>query len=488
MPPTKPATPAPVWLPELEPGPHAVGYRQQWFEDPTRSLFDPSTGASTKRPLLLSVWYPSDAAAPDGQGGQGMGVDDYLRVEAPGAGAWRERLARHVRKVRDHEVFDGEPTDALAELATMARRDASWAAGRFALVLAHPGLGGSFSDNFVLWEYLASHGFVVVSGAFLDASGMSSAINWDPATSIADLDRMFEAAAAWPGVDADRSVVIGHSYGGQAALAYALAGRDVLGVVSLDSTIEYANPDEPWYEEPEPARYLGARERLRVPTLVFHSGGQSTYVEGLTRSDRSVVVLPELQHNDFIAHGGVLRAVYTEHADPKVRAGYVEVADTVRRFIARTTSASQAPEPVEPTPDNWTRLPAEPGPPELAEVLGWIRELGPGAAWERCASHEGCAAESQLNAAGYVLLRAGRPALAEQVFATVVERVPESWNAWDSWAEVAAERGERAAATERYGKALELVVELERSRPRSDNAVHRARIERLLNELEAPSG
>ncbi|MFV8756274.1 hypothetical protein ACNOYE_37485 [Nannocystaceae bacterium ST9] len=485
MSPSKPIPAAHVWLAELQQGPHAVGYRQQWFADPTRSLLDPTTGERSDRPILLSIWYPSDAGNP---GGESMQVDDYLRVDAAGAGTWRARLANHVRKVRDQEVFGGEPGPELDDLPTAARRDASWADGRFPLVLAHPGLGGSFSDNFVLWEHLASHGFVVVSGAFLDASGLSSAIEWDPATSITDFDRMFEIAATWPGVDATRTVVIGHSYGGQAAIAYAMSGRNLVGVISLDSTLEYADPAAPWYAQPEPARHLGQFDALRVPALIFHAGGQTGYVERLTHSERTIVGLPALRHNDFIAHGGVLRAVHTRHADAGVRAGYVEVADAVRRFLIGVTGPTDLSNGVfaGPLPANWTRLAGEPPPPDLAMALAWIREFGPAGAWDRCAARKDCDAEVLLNDTGYVLMRLDAPELAEAVLATVVERVPGSWNAWDSWAEIAERRGDTRAAIERYHEALELVVVVERAKPGEPALpVHSARIEARLAELEA---
>lgn len=473
-----------AWLPELEPGSHAVGYRQQWFEDPTRTLQDPRTGVKTKRPILLSVWYPSEVGHPPG--GDAMAVDDYLRVEAPGAGPWRDRLEHHVRKVRDQEVFGGEPKSEIAELSTMARRDAGWAEGRFPLVLAHPGLGASFSDNFVLWEYLASHGFVVVSGAFLDASGLSSAIEWDPATSIADLDRIFEVAARWPGVDGSRVVVVGHSYGAQAAFAYALAGRDLLAVVSLDSTLEYADEDEPWFDRPEPARYLGQRSALRIPVLVLHAGGRTHYVEGLTHAERTIVSLPVLRHNDFITHGGVLRAAHSDPGDPEVRAGFARAADIVRRFLSRVTAldvreratwqASSG-----PVPADWIILSAEAPAPDLSWVLELIRELGPADAYDRCVAQSNLA-ESLFNEAGYVFMRAGALTRADEVLAVVVDRVPESWNAWDSWAEVAAEQGMVTNALERYRKALDLVLGVER--PASGGVDHRNRIEARISELE----
>lgn len=481
-PPTSTATPTPpmpestaardwVWLDELPRGRHAVGYHQRWFEDPTRSLVEPETGETIKRPIVIAVWYPSD----DPTSGQAMRVDDYLAIEAPAGGPWRARLERHVHAVREREVFDGQPSDALAELPTMARREAAWAGGRFPLVLVHPGLGGSFSDNFVLWEHLASHGFVVVAGAFMAASGLSPAIEWDPSTSITDLDRMFEVAATWANVDATRAVVIGHSYGAQAALAYAMAGRDVVAVVSLDSTLEYADPAAPWYEQAEPARYLGERESLQVPALIVHAGGRTNYVEGLIHADRSLASLPELRHDDFIAHGGVLRARHSDHANPLVRRRYGELAEAIRQFLLGVTA------PTPSVPDlgpGWTHLAAEPPPPDLAVIVAWIREFGPAQAWARCVDRPDCDAEVLVNDAGYVLMRLGATTLADEVFATVVERTPSSWNAWDSWAESAAKQGAIDDAIVRYREALaRLSGEAE--------AQHGPRIRAAIAELEA---
>lgn len=475
----EPAPSARAWLAELEPGSHAVGYRQQWLADPTRTLLDPSTGARTKRPILLAVWYPSPVREhPDGDA---MVVDDYLRVDLPDAGAWRESLEHQVERARQREVLEGTSTAELPELPTQARRGASWAAGSFPLVLVHPGLGGSFSDNFALWEHLASHGFVVVSSAFVDATGLSSAIEWDPATSIADLDRIFAAASAWPGVDGSRVVVAGHSYGAQAAIAYALTGRDVVGVVSLDSTLEYASADEPWYERPEPARYLGARSRLRVPSLILHSGGRIDYAEGLVHSERTIVSLPALHHEDYTSHGGLLKAAHTAPGRPEAREGYGHMADLVRRFLLRVTSPTElAGDP--PVREEQLVLPAEPPPPDVISVLGWIREHGPGSAYERC-EERGGAAEPLLNEAGYALLHRGALARAEEVFAAVVERQPESWNAWDSWAESAEAQGKTAESIERYRRALALLEESENEHGKGID--HRARIEARLAELAA---
>ena len=55
--------------------------------------------------------------------------------------------------------------DRFLAAKTIAVKDAPAAVGRFPVVIYHPGLGGSYEDNSVLFEYLASHGYLVLSSA-----------------------------------------------------------------------------------------------------------------------------------------------------------------------------------------------------------------------------------------------------------------------------------------------------------------------------------
>jgi len=48
---------------------------------------------------------------------------------------------------------------------TFAVKNAPAVAGRFPVVIYHPGVEGTAEDNSALFEYLASHGYVVV-GSF----------------------------------------------------------------------------------------------------------------------------------------------------------------------------------------------------------------------------------------------------------------------------------------------------------------------------------
>jgi Tfp pilus assembly protein PilF len=64
--------------------------------------------------------------------------------------------------------------------------------------------------------------------------------------------------------------------------------------------------------------------------------------------------------------------------------------------------------------------------------------------------------EAEVNALGYYLLRKGRSADAVAFFQLNVEEHPQSFNAYDSLAEVYMKNGEKALAIKNYRKFLEL--------------------------------
>jgi hypothetical protein len=88
------------------------------------------------------------------------------------------------------------------------------------LLLDHPGTAGTYEDNSALFEYLASHGYIVVSSAYPEPDGHSVLIGGDIAGSFADLAFLVNRARALPNADADRLGVMGHSYGAWVSFAW----------------------------------------------------------------------------------------------------------------------------------------------------------------------------------------------------------------------------------------------------------------------------
>ncbi len=147
------------------------------------------------RSIPVEIWYPVDAAAPDGS-------DNTYEIELLGA--------------------------SIYEMATDARRDATPLAGGWPAVLFSHGYGGIRFQSYFLTEHLASHGFVVVAP---DHPGNTLTEPWnlgsDEAALQSSIDRPQDLSFALDallggelGVVADpaRVGITGHSFGGWASV------------------------------------------------------------------------------------------------------------------------------------------------------------------------------------------------------------------------------------------------------------------------------
>jgi hypothetical protein len=161
-----------------------VGYRNLYQLDHTRQ-YDPEFATDPRkppvhkpRPIYICVWYPAQKTDT-----KPMEYRHYLDVSSDDAliAQFLKRLSRHVVNVVSDTTVGAEPANRTpAETAafvrlmatkTFAVKDAPPAEGRFPVVLNHAGLNGVSDDNSVLFELLASHGYVVLSSAYQTGKG-----------------------------------------------------------------------------------------------------------------------------------------------------------------------------------------------------------------------------------------------------------------------------------------------------------------------------
>src|SRR5450755_4435157 len=263
---------------ELKAGKYPVGFRALYQLDVARS-YDadyPVAGSPPvpkPRPIFLAIWYPAAA-----QHTTSMEYRDYFRavsMDSP-APEFAQRLRKFTRDMacqymlgKEFDKLTGEERagwDALLATPVYATLNVAPAAGKFPVVIYHPGLGGTFDDNAVAYEYLASHGYVVMSSAYQAADSSILNINGDLATSLEDLNFLLRYAATLPFADISKVAAMGHSYGAQAALSWRARPNSALdAVVFLDSTVEYHSLDDA-------ASFKAALERNRnsaVPVVMF---------------------------------------------------------------------------------------------------------------------------------------------------------------------------------------------------------------------------
>jgi dienelactone hydrolase len=358
-----PAAGAPLWG-RLRPGPYAVGYTARAEHDPTRtSVHDTGKDGAAPcgpRAVDLRLWYPAEPSAAR------AGALRYGGYLAPPAGDAAGSLAleglrqRTLALLRD-DLLDGaeDRLQELLSLPTAARRDASPAPGRFPWLLYAGGLNSGVEENSVLFEYLASHGHVVVAVASLGEGWVNASTNAvSVLTAAADLAFARGAARSLLPAEPASLAAAGFSLGACAALALRMRDPSIQAVAALDPSFAVARHHGLAAADPfwDPAR-------AAVPLLVLHADHPDTdlaIVGSLRHSERRLLRMPGLRHVDFTAYAPVLDAFGPGGGTPQTargRRGYEQVCRLVRGFLDARLGGGALPRGLR-------RIPAQPPPPD----------------------------------------------------------------------------------------------------------------------------
>jgi len=337
----------------MKPGPHAIGFRSYFELDETRR-FDRPRGP---RPILVHIWYPAGAPPTEPLRYReyvtlpplpryplfGPELEKFL-LDTVSEGLFRKKNSALNREERDF-------FDALLAKSTLAYRDAPPSPGRFPVLLYHSGAAGSFEENSVMCEYLASHGYVVMTSAFPSLDGQHVSNNYgEPETSWSDLTYLLAHARTLAFADPLKAGAFGHSMGAQYLLEWIGQRHAPLrAVVSLDSTLEYTPQGYPGHRS---LRKRFARlGPTRVPVLIAASADRrpnfATWNRYLPR--RAEVAVRYFNHSDFLLHGSLARA-FGRDQEVEVRRNYDRLAQAVCAFFDAQLRGSSA---------NWKQLVTE---------------------------------------------------------------------------------------------------------------------------------
>lgn len=320
----------------LRAGPHPVGFEVRAIVDPTRHVDSTSTGT----PLGMALWYPA-AARPNGS--QALTTLDYRLLQFATPLGERERqmfeaeeagalpVWRHVGIV---ELTDAQ---ALASIRTagIAVRDTPPRPGRYPVVVV---LGGQYYLSTTA-EFLASHGFIVVSAfRFSDRRNEvgTSEFSWYIENSVRDAEFALNALQDHPLADTTSVAAIGHGGGGIQAMLFAMRNRHVRSLVTIDASIFSSRSQTrslPFYSP----------RLLRVPFLYIATSaaiaGQDQFEDfaAMKFSKRYEVVLKDadIRHHDLSDLGRAVTAPLQIRgaAQDVVQQTYADVHEMARRFL-----------------------------------------------------------------------------------------------------------------------------------------------------------
>lgn len=471
--------------PGLEKGKYDIGYKTMIDYDYSRTynLSYPADTVSQKhdpRPIITNIWYPAMKAAKD----KPMLYGDYIKVQTQDL-----TLKNFIKRIEEYNAENSKfysfyerelnadqqkKYTAQLNLPIDVVRDAVPLTGKFPLVIYHAGLGGTLNDNTILCEYLASHGFVVVSGAFQGNDYKDVDLDWDLERSRKDLDFMLNKIKNLPFIDFAKVAAIGHSYGAQAVLAYRTEDfSPVSCLIIIDTTMDYsydAMPDD--FEDLTRVLYAKIKN-LNVPMLVFaNPNARFRVVDSLKYSDR-IYATVDLEHNDFTSLTALAKRNDLMRRDnpDTVWAKYATVVNyclnylnyninndnSAKQFVLSKHpffNVSEVPKGKAlaikiPVYTDYSKMPTEGQIEKLAfdENIEGLDKV--------FSTHGASLNENHVYNAGYAVLKRHID-VSIYLFKKNAELHPESANVWDSLGEGYYAKGEKELALKSYKKSVEL--------------------------------
>jgi dienelactone hydrolase len=474
----------PLFWGDLKPGPHAVGYRTLYQLDQTRR-YDPEfttnlaeQPAQRPRPILICIWYPAQKTS-----ARPMKYRQYLDVSSdePQLASFVQRLTYHIRAVVCEETIGKSPAklapsevaafDRLLATKTFAVKDAPAADGRFPVVIYHPGVDGTPEDNSSLFEYLASHGYVVLSSHYQGTDSVKGGGGDLPCT-FRDMEFLSRYARGLAFADADRLGAMGHSYGAWAIFAWAAEPDSQLrAFITLDSGLEYDSVETSGVASLQ-SHMKENKENIRAPSLRFASKEREAnfdYLEPyLKYTPHYEATVTALKHNDYLTHGALGPALMPEKwpdAKKARRLSYDRVCEHVLYFLDATLNRQPAARAsLERSVrgeglDEGFKLqfkPQAPVPPTARQLSQYVRQHGAEKAVELIRSFGGSA--DSASAAARVLLQDGDAKTAIPLLAVIAKDHPKLAQIQAMLGEARALTGDREGALAAFRKGQELMA------------------------------
>lgn len=222
---------------DLNFGNYSVGFKHYIIFDSTRTysrIYD-YNNQKTPRPIPTSIWFPSQQNI---DGKEQLKVLDYLEI------------------LKEEEEWEYLPNDQILNWfyyantpdnqghlkeKTTAYLGLVFADDKFPVIVYAPSFQASSIENFALCEYLASHGYIVISspsrGTDTRWFGGNNAKEME--TQARDVEFLIKEVSKFPAANSNKIATIGFSFGGLSNVLTQTRNDKINAVVSLDGTERY---------------------------------------------------------------------------------------------------------------------------------------------------------------------------------------------------------------------------------------------------------
>jgi tetratricopeptide (TPR) repeat protein len=282
-------------------GPYSAGFKSFYKYDKTRSFsIDVNRktfedGQTIFRPMQICVWYPTL----DNTGSK-MKYEDYFLLTLSEIG--KIKLTQELKKIAieryiNEEGVDRDILNMELNAPMMAISDANpYDIKKFPVIVYGPSLGSTAFENALLFEFLASHGYIVVSSPSMGPVNREMPVTRESLeTQARDMEFLLGFMDTFPNADINKIIVAGFSYGGLSNVFMAARNKSVDAWIGLDPSIHEIYQ---YFEESAYNDY----SNFSLPMLFVNSLGYKDnlpFYNKLIYSDAYIVDLPELQHTDL---------------------------------------------------------------------------------------------------------------------------------------------------------------------------------------------
>ncbi len=227
--------------PGLTPGKYKVGFKVFHEYDYSRSvpdshsIFLKTPLKNLARPIQIGVWYPAAVK----KNAMPMPCSEYIHLMASEFDFdYRGDPMAHPFVKERVADFNKPQVEALMKAISGAYKNAPSETGKFPIIVYGPGGFGSSFENAVLFEYLASHGFIVASypSTPIEEAGFVDNGKWPLLfeARARDLQFVIGFMSTFPHADMDHLGLMGFSLGGTSVTSVASRDIRVKAVISLD--------------------------------------------------------------------------------------------------------------------------------------------------------------------------------------------------------------------------------------------------------------
>jgi pimeloyl-ACP methyl ester carboxylesterase len=282
-------------------GAYDVGFKVLHTFDHSRSFLGIQNNAEKIdegigfRPMQIAIWYPAKAKQTDTH----INYEDYFYLKAHETG--EVIMTDQVKLEIIKEFMESDPVaqerfNQEMKLPVMAYLNADPATGKFPLMIYGPSWWSTSFENALLFEFLASHGYIILSSPSMGPEIREmplSAIGME--TQARDMEFLLAKAAELPSADLGKVAVAGFSWGGLSNVIMASRHKGVDAWIGLDPSVHEA------YDLFEKTPYNNY-SNFTMPTLFVNSASyihSTAFLDSLLHSEAYMVNLPTLEHTDL---------------------------------------------------------------------------------------------------------------------------------------------------------------------------------------------